>query len=292
MFPSSLHLPLPTGLTLYDPRDCPPELAVSWLQIVVLAIVQGLTEFLPISSSGHLVLVPSVLGWSDQGLAFDVAVHFGSLIAVCAYFRTDVAELLRGACQLVGFRNETRESQLALVLGIGTIPAAMAGLLLAEWVESSLRDPAVIVVTLSGYGIVMLLADRFGRRDRDIAGIKFSDAIWIGCAQALALIPGTSRSGITISAARALGFKRQDAARFSFLLSVPVILLASLYKGFEMLMGSTPVPWAELAVAALISAIVAYISIGFFMRIVSRIGLLPFAVYRLLLAGVILYVLV
>ena len=412
---------------------------MSWLQIVVLAIVQGLTEFLPISSSGHLVLVPSVLGWSDQGLAFDVAVHFGSLIAVCAYFRNDIAELVRGACQLVGFKNETRESQLALVLGIGTIPAAAAGLLLADWVESSLRDPTVTVVTLAGYGIVMLLADRFGRRDRDIAGVRFSDAIWIGCAQALALIPGTSRSGITISAARALGFKRQDAARFSFLLSVPVILLrpvvcayfrndiaelvrgacqlvgfknetresqlalvlgigtipaaaagllladwvesslrdptvtvvtlagygivmlladrfgrrdrdiagvrfsdaiwigcaqalalipgtsrsgitisaaralgfkrqdaarfsfllsvpvillASLYKGFEMLMGPTPVPWAELAVAALISAIVAYLSIGFFMRVVSRIGLLPFAVYRLLVAGVILYVLV
>ena len=265
---------------------------MSWLQIVVLAIVQGITEFLPISSSGHLVLVPSILGWSDQGLAFDVAVHFGSLIAVCAYFRKDIAELLRGGCQLMGFKNETRESQLALVLGIGTIPAATVGLLLADRVESSLRDPAVIVVTLAGYGIIMLLADRFGRRDRDIAGVRISDAIWIGCAQALALIPGTSRSGITISAARALGFKRQDAARFSFLLSVPVILLASLYKGFEMLMGSTPVPWAGLAVGALISALVAYLSIGFFMRVVSRIGLLPFAVYRLLLAGVIVYVLV
>ncbi len=265
---------------------------MSWLQIVVLAIVQGLTEFLPISSSGHLVLLPAVFGWSDQGLAFDVAVHFGSLIAVCLFFRSDVVALLRGGCQLLGRKNKTPESQLALVLGIGTIPAAIAGLTMAGWIEASLRDPAVIVVTLSGYGIIMVLADRFGRRERNISGVRLSDAIWIGCAQALALIPGTSRSGITISAARALGFHRQDAARFSFLLSIPVILLASLYKGFEMLTGPVPVPWGELGFAALISSMVAYLSIGFFMRVVSHIGLLPFAVYRLALAAVILYVLV
>ncbi len=265
---------------------------MSWLHIVVLAIVQGLTEFLPISSSGHLVLVPSVLHWGDQGLAFDVAVHFGSLIAVCIYFKSDVAAIVRGGVQLLGWSNKTPESHLALVLGIGTIPAAVAGLMLAGWIEANLRDPAVIVVTLSGYGIVMVLADRFGRRERDITGVRLSDAIWIGCAQALSLIPGTSRSGITISAARALGFRRQDAARFSFLLSVPVILLASAYKGFEMLSGDIAVPWSELGFAALISGIVAYLSIGFFMRVVSRIGLLPFAAYRLVLAAVILYVLV
>lgn len=265
---------------------------MSWLQIVVLAIVQGLTEFLPISSSGHLVLVPSLLDWGDQGLAFDVAVHFGSLIAVCWYFRRDVAGLIRGGISLLRLKNTTLESQLALVLAIGTVPAAIAGLTLAGWIEANLRDPAVIVFTLSGYGIIMVLADRFGRSDRDISGVKLSDAIWIGCAQALALIPGTSRSGVTISAARALGFERQNAARFSFLLSVPVILLASGYKGIEMLMGPAAVPWGELGIAIVISGIVAYVSIGFFMRVVSRIGLLPFAAYRLVLAAVILYVLV
>ena len=265
---------------------------MTWLQIVVLAIVQGLSEFLPISSSGHLVLVPSVFGWADQGLPFDVAVHFGSLIAVCSYFRHDVAAMLRGGVQLLGFKNETSESRMALMLGVGTIPAAVAGLALAGWIENTLRDPAVIVVTLSVYAIIMLLADRFGRRERKIAGVRLSDAIWIGVAQALALIPGTSRSGVTISAARALGFQRHDAARFSFLLSVPVILLASAYKAFEMLTGPTAVPWAELGFAALISATVAYLSIEFFMRVVSRIGLLPFAAYRLVLAAVILYVLV
>ena len=265
---------------------------MTWLQIVVLAIVQGLTEFLPISSSGHLVLVPSALGWADQGLPFDVAVHFGSLVAVCVYFRRDVAAMFLGGMQLLRLKNDTRESRLAFVLGIGTIPAAVAGLTLASWIEDHMRDPAVVVITLSGYAVIMILADRFGRRERTVAGIKLSDAIWIGCAQALALIPGTSRSGVTISAARVLGFHRQDAARFSFLLSVPVILLASAYKGFEMLTAPAPVPWGELGFAALISAIVAYMSIGIFMRVVSRIGLLPSAVYRLVLAAVILYVLV
>jgi len=265
---------------------------VTWLQIVVLAIVQGLTEFLPISSSGHLVLVPSALGWPDQGLPFDVAVHFGSLIAVCVYFRHDVAGLVRGGIQLLGLKNETSESRMAFILGIGTVPAAVAGLTLAAWIEKTLRDPAVIVVTLSGYAVIMVLADRYGRRERTVTDVKTSDAIWIGCAQALALVPGTSRSGITISAARALGFHRQDAARFSFLLSVPVIMLASAYKAFELLTGPMSIPWLGLGSAALISAIVAYLSIGFFMRVVSRIGLLPFAAYRLVLAAVILYVLV
>jgi len=267
-------------------------LSLSWLQIVVLAIFQGITEFLPVSSSGHLVLVPAIIGWSDQGLAFDVAVHFGSLIAVCVYFRQDLAALLRGGLQLLSLQNTSIESRLALVIGIGTIPAAFVGLTLAGWIEANLRDPAVIVFTLSGYGIIMVLADRFGRSERNITDVGLRDAIWIGCAQALSLVPGTSRSGVTISAARALGFGRQDAARFSFLLSIPVILLASAYKGLEMIVGPTPVPWTELAVAVAVSAIVAYLSIGFFMRVVGRIGLLPFAIYRLILAAVILYVLV
>lgn len=263
---------------------------MSWLQIVVLAIVQGLTEFLPISSSGHLVLVPSILGWGDQGLAFDVAVHFGSLLAVVVFFRRDIGALLRGGIQLLGLSTETTESRLALGLALGTVPAAIAGLTLAGWIETNLRDPSVIVLTLSGYAILMLVADRFGRRERNITNVTVRDAFLIGCAQALALVPGTSRSGVTITVGRFLGFARQDAARFSFLLSVPVILLASAFKAYELVTAIEPVAWMELGVAVLISAIVAYISIDFFMRFVSQIGLLPFAVYRLILAALIIYV--
>lgn len=262
------------------------------LQIVILAIVQGLTEFLPISSSGHLVLVPYLFEWADQGLAFDVAVHFGSLAAVCIFFRKDIASLLTGGVQVIGGNLKTAESRMALAITLGTIPAAIAGLLFASWIEQNLRNPAVIVYTLAGYGILMALADRFGRRERNMTDVGYKEAFIIGCAQALALVPGTSRSGVTITAARILGFERQDAARFSFLLSAPVILLAAGYKFVEMLASGVTVAWGQLGLGALVACIVAYISIEFFMRVVTRIGLAPFAIYRLALAAFILYALV
>ena len=262
------------------------------LQIIILAIVQGLTEFLPISSSGHLVLVPHFLEWTDQGLAFDVAVHFGSLAAVCIFFRKDIASLLSGGVQVLGGNVKTPESRMALAIALGTVPAAICGLLFASWIEQNLRDPTVIVYTLAGYGIIMALGDRFGRRERNISGVGYKDAIIIGCAQALALVPGTSRSGVTITAARMLGFERQDAARFSFLLSAPVILLAAVYKFLELITSGVAVAWSQLALGAAVACVVAYISIEFFMRVVTRIGLAPFAIYRLVLAAVILYALV
>lgn len=261
------------------------------IQIIVLAVVQGLTEFLPISSSGHLVLVPYLVEWTDQGLAFDVAVHFGSLLAVVAFFREDIAGLLRGGLQLLGGDVKSPQPYMALAIGLGTIPAAGAGLLFASWIEANLRDPSIIVYTLAGYGILMALADRYARRDRAISDVTIRDALVIGVAQALALVPGTSRSGVTITAGRLLGFERQDAARFSFLLSAPVILLATVYKGAELVLGTESVAWGQLALGVVVSAIVAYLSIEFFMRFVSRIGLAPFAIYRLALAALILYVL-
>ena len=260
--------------------------------MVILAIVQGLTEFLPISSSGHLVLVPVFFGWTDQGLAFDVAVHFGSLLAVLIFFRKDIHGLLRGGVQVLGGNVKTIESRLALGIALGTIPAALAGLMFVDWIEANLRSAWVIVFTLSGYAVLMILADRFGRRAREISSVRIKDAFLIGVAQALALVPGTSRSGVTITAAMALGLERQDAARFSFLLAVPVILLATAYSLFGLLRSEAMVAWGQLAIGVLISAVVAYLSIGFFMRFVSRIGLLPFAIYRFALAAVILFVLI
>ena len=265
---------------------------MTWIQIVVLAVVQGLTEFLPISSSGHLVLVPGIFDWADQGLVFDIAVHFGTLIAVCFYFRSDIVHLIGGGFSAIGGDMSSSSSRLAVGIAIGTIPAAVAGLLFAEWIETHFRSPFVVAVTLAGYGILLALADRYGKRNREFSTIRIRDALIIGLAQALALVPGTSRSGVTITAGMILGLKRMDAARFSFLLSVPVILLATLYKGAAMLAGDVPIEWSALAVAAVISAVVAYLSIEFFMRFVNAIGLLPFAIYRLLLAGAIFYVLV
>jgi len=261
-------------------------------QLIVLAIVQGLTEFLPVSSSGHLVLMPSIFGWTDQGLAFDVAVHFGSLIAVCIFFRYDIVALLRGLRAIITGNVDADDARMVWYLGFATIPAALVGLLFASWIALNLRNPLVVVITLAGYGILMALADRLAPSQRNITDIRIRDALLIGFAQALALIPGTSRSGVTITTGRLLGIARQDAARFSFLLSVPVILLATIYEAVKLITGEVQVAWDNLALAALISAIVAYISIEFFMRVVSAIGLLPFAIYRILLAGVIVYVLV
>ena len=261
------------------------------LQVVVLAIVQGLTEFLPISSSGHLVLVPVVFGWTDQGLAFDVAVHFGSLIAVLVFFRKDIHSLLCGGMEVLGGRVDSTESRLALGIALGTIPAALAGLLFVDWIEANLRSATVVVVTLSGYALLMIVADRFGRRARGLSSVRIRDALLIGVAQALALVPGTSRSGVTITAAMALGLDRQDAARFSFLLAVPVVLLATVFALAGLLGSDETVAWGQLATGVVVSAVVAYLSIDFFMRFVSRIGLLPFAIYRLILAVVIVYVL-
>lgn len=261
------------------------------MQLVVLAVVQGLTEFLPVSSSGHLVLMPSLFGWTDQGLVFDVAVHFGSLTAVCVFFRHDIVALLRGLRAILTGDVKADEARMVWYLGIATIPAAVAGLFFAAWIAANLRDPRIVLVTLAGYGILMAAADRIGTRERNIADVKIRDALLIGFAQALALIPGTSRSGITITTGRFLGIARQDAARFSFLLSVPVILLATMYEAVILVTGNVQVAWDNLALAALISAIVAYISIEFFMRFVSAIGLLPFAIYRIVLAGIIIYVL-
>ena len=261
-------------------------------QLIVLAIVQGLTEFLPISSSGHLVLVPSIFGWTDQGLSFDVAVHFGSLIAVCLFFRYDIAALFKGAKDIITGNVRSAEAGMAWNLGLATIPAALAGLFFASWIAANLRDPLIVVVTLAGYGMLMAAADHYGSRERNITDIRLRHALIIGFAQALALIPGTSRSGVTITAGRILGFARQDAARFSFLLSAPVILLATIYEAVILVTGDATVAWDNLALAVVISAVVAYLSIEFFMRVVSVIGLLPFAIYRVLLAGVIVYVLV
>ena len=265
---------------------------MTWIQTVVLAIVQGLTEFLPVSSSGHLVLVPTLFGWKDQGLTFDVAVHFGSLLAVAVYFRNDLRALISGGARLLGGKADSPESRMAMYLVIGTVPAAVAGLLLADWIEANLRDPLIVVYTLAGYGVLMVLADRFGRRQRVIENIGMKDAVIIGISQALALVPGTSRSGITITAAMILGFQRQDAARFSFLLSAPVILLATGYEVSLLITEGTQIAWEQLVIGASISAVVAYLSIDFFMRFVNFIGLLPFTLYRLGLAGVVMYAVV
>lgn len=260
------------------------------VHVVILALLQGLTEFLPISSSAHLILLPRLVDWSDQGLAFDVAVHFGTLIAVVSYFRREVIVMLRDWLGSVTGKGHTAESRLAWAVGFGTVPAALAGLLFHDAIETYLRSPLVIAATTIGFGILLGWADIAARHVRDEHSIGWRDVLIIGFAQAIALIPGTSRSGITMTAGLMLGLTRQAAARFSFLLSIPIIVLAAGYETKKLVEASVPPDWASLFLGTLISAISAYICIHYFLKLLDRIGFIPFVLYRIAL-GVVLILL-
>lgn len=258
------------------------------IQIIVLSLLQGFTEFLPISSSAHLILPSKVLGWTDQGLAFDVATHIGTLVAVIFYFRRDVLAITQGWLTTGFSKQMDNNARLAWAIVIATIPAGLAGLIYGDWIESNLRSSEVIAYATIGFGILLLAADRMANEHKDILQITLTAALIIGMFQALALIPGTSRSGITITAALFLGFQRQSAARFSFLISIPLILAAGLLKTKELIEQTAQVDWTEIGLAALISALSAYVCIYFFLAMINRIGMVPFVIYRLALGAILL----
>ena len=259
------------------------------VQAVVLAVVQGLSEFLPISSSGHLVLIPHFFGWSDQGLAFDVAVHVGTLLALLIYFRRQLGTMASAWVDSVVRRQHTHDSRLAWQILVATIPVGLAGLVFAEFIEANLRNPLFVAGTLTFFGVLMYAADRYGRGASDEFGLTWPQAIAIGCAQALALMPGTSRSGITMTAGRALGLSRSGAARFSFLLAVPGIGAAGAYEGLKLVTSPRVVEWGPMLVGVVFAALSGIACIHFLIRFIERIGLLPFTVYRVLIAAVIVW---
>jgi undecaprenyl-diphosphatase len=248
---------------------------------VTLGLVQGLAEFLPISSSAHLILTPWFFGWPDPGLTFDVALHVGTLLAVAVYFWRDWLRLLAAAP-----RPRTPDGRLFWLLVIGALPGGIAGILLDSLAEQALRAPLLIAGTLSLMGLALLAADRWGRHDRELHDVGLVDALLIGASQALAIVPGVSRSGITIAVARARGIERAAAARFSFLLGSPIILGAALYKLRDVLKapGVLNGPFlAGIATATVIGAL----AIGVLMRYLQRYGLGIFVAYRLLLAALV-----
>jgi undecaprenyl-diphosphatase len=261
------------------------------LQIFILAIVQGLTEFLPISSSAHLILTPMLLGYQDQGLAFDVAVHLGSLLAVTTFFRR---ELLNMAGDF--FRSlrrggpRTANSRMVWLLILATLPIMIAGVLFISLVAHDLRSIWVIAATTILFGLLLLWYDHKGVQSRDEYSTDWRDALTIGLFQVLALIPGTSRSGITMTAGMMLGLTREAAARFSFLLSIPTILMSGSLVTFELATNPAPVDWQAMLSGALLSFVSAYLCIQLFLRLIGRIGMLPFVIYRLLLGGVLIWV--
>jgi undecaprenyl-diphosphatase len=257
------------------------------LQSVLLALVQALTEFLPVSSSGHLILVPRLLGWSDQGLEFDIATNTGTLLAVVVYFRADLAAMTRGAVESLR-RGElaTAEARLAWAVALGTLPAAIVGLLIKEWVATAARGWQLIAANAVVYGLLLLAADRLGRKRRELAQLGVRQGLLIGLAQALALIPGTSRSGVTMTAALGLGYTREAAARFSFLLAVPIGILVGGKQIFDLARGvPLGVPPVALALGVGVSAVAGYGVIALLLGWVRRRSLAVFACYRLALAA-------
>lgn len=252
---------------------------------MMLGIIQGLTEFLPVSSSAHLVLFPAYFGWSDPGLAFDVALHLGTLLAVLAYFRADWVPLVRSVF-LIKDESLAKERALAFKLLLATIPGAIAGVLLEHRVESTFRSAELIAWALMILGALLAVADRLGKGTREIHAITPANAVMIGVAQSLALIPGVSRSGITITLALALGLERTAAARFSFLMSIPIIAGAGILKAKTI--WHTP-DKAMLGIGFTASAIAGFLAIWVLMRYVERHRYTPFVVYRWALGAFVLF---
>ena len=258
-------------------------------QIIILALVQGLTEFLPVSSSAHLVLTPKFFGWQDQGLAFDVAVHVGSLIAVVGYLRKDIYKLLTAWIKSIAARSHSSESHLAWSIILGSIPLGLGGLLLHDLADTVFRSPIVIAWATIGFGLLLWFVDYYVTHRKPIENIGYGSALFIGSSQVLALIPGTSRSGITMTTALMLGFTRQAAARFSFLLSIPAIGMAGGYKGLK-LIELPEIAWSDVIAGIVLSALSAYVCIHFFLKLLDKLGMFPFVVYRLILGAYLLYV--
>jgi undecaprenyl-diphosphatase len=262
------------------------------LQIALLALVQGLTEFLPISSSGHLILTPLLFGYQLQDLSFDVAVHLGTLAAVISYFRRDLIAMGSAMLGIASHQDTRREARLGWMILIATLPVLLLGLPMKQVLDVLRQDDRllelVIASTTIGFGLLLWYADIRGRRRFDEYAVNWVAALIIGLFQVIAIIPGTSRSGITITAGLFVGLTRRAASRFSFLLSIPTILLAGGLATKDLLEMTAPVDWHALWLGALLSFAVAYLTIHFFLRFIERLSMLPFVLYRLLLGAVIL----
>lgn len=257
---------------------------------VLLALIQGITEFLPISSSAHLILPSVLLGWPDQGLAFDVAVHLGSLLAVIYYFRGEVTAMTLSWWASLRGKGLDAEGRLAWCILLATIPACVVGVLFGDLIGLYLRSGWVIACATIFFGLLLWWADRMARLQKDEYQSGWRSAFILGCAQALALIPGTSRSGITLTAGLMLGFTRKAAARFSFLMSIPIIFLAGSHQAKGLSAVDMTMAWSAVGLGVLVSFISALACIHLFLSLLTRVGVLPFVIYRLGLGAILIWV--
>lgn len=265
---------------------------MSWFEAVVLGLVQGLTEFLPISSSAHILIVSRLFGWGDPGAAFTAVSQIGTETAVLIYFRRDIARILRA-----WFRSFTEpelrssiDARMGWYVIIGTIPIAVLGLTFASVIETSARNLWIVSTVLIVFGVVLGLADRFGRKTRELESLNVRDGVLFGLGQALALIPGVSRSGATISTGLALGYSRYAATRYAFLLAIPAVLASGLYEATKI--GDDPnVQWPQTIIATAIALVVGYLVIAWLIKWVTTRSYMPFVIYRVVLGAVLLVLL-
>ena len=258
------------------------------IQTIILAIIQGLTEFLPISSSAHLILVSDLSDWSDQGIAFDVALHLGTLLAVLYYFKAEISDMVK-AKHFTSMDNAIN-SQLGIIV-ISTLPIILVGGLFNDFVTENLRTSMVIALASIFFGIILYLADTNQQQRSQAVNLSLKLGLIIGLFQVLALIPGTSRSGITIAAGLFLGLSRVEASRFSFLLAIPVIIAASVLQSYELFTNDQiSINYMNFILGIAISSFVAFLTIQWFLELVSRIGMLPFVIYRVLLGLIIILI--
>ena len=252
------------------------------IQTLILAIIQGLTEFLPISSSAHLILISKIAGWNDQGLLFDIALHFGTLLAVLIYFKDDLCRMIEDPIKNRG-KNIVHSDLMILV--IATMPVVIAGGLFNDWIEANLRSSNVIASTSIIFGFLLLASDKVSSGGRNLT---LQIGLLIGLAQILALIPGVSRSGITITMGLFMGLGRVESARFSFLLAIPVILAASILQAYDLYsFGFLDMNYIHLLTGLTVSFVIAYYTIHLFLAFVMKIGMLPFVLYRVVLGSAI-----
>jgi len=268
---------------------------MSMTQIFLLAIIQGVTEFLPVSSSGHLNLLHGLTDLPDQGIIIDVAVHAGTLLAVMVYFRHDVLRLLRGGVEILNpqsTKNTSEHKSAAIQIIIATLPILPVGalLVLTGWIDL-LRDPKVVAWATIIFALPLFLADHFRPSNSSVQATGWRGAAIIGCTQIFALIPGASRAGVTITAARALGCSRPDAAKFSMLLSIPVIVIFAWLGLMDLIVAGDMTLMGNAALAAVLAAVTALASIHLFMKMTAKLSLLPFVLYRLVLGASLLYIL-
>ncbi|MCB1387781.1 MAG: undecaprenyl-diphosphate phosphatase [Rhodobacteraceae bacterium] len=258
--------------------------------ILILALIQGITEFLPISSSAHLILFPQLTGLQDQGVALDVAVHVGTLLAVMIYFRDDVGRVWRALPELARGRIDSAGARMAFLLLIATIPVIVLGFVLkVTGLVDSMRSMAVIGWTMLGFGVVLYAADKLGPEDRRAEGWTLRDAVILGLWQAVALIPGTSRSGSTITGARFLGFERHDAARLSMLMSIPTIIASGVLTALDLFETANARAALDGLVGASISFVAALVALRLMMRFLAAVSFTPYVIYRIALGGFLLW---